>query len=53
MITTVSLVNIHHHTDLYSFLLVIRTFNIDSLSNFQMCSTVLLITVTMLYIAPP
>ena len=53
MITTVSLVNIHHHTDLYLFLLVIRTFNIDCLSNFQMCSTVLLITVTMLYIAPP
>ena len=48
-----SLVNIHHHRDLYLFLLVIRTFTIDSLSNFQMCSTVLLITVTMLYIASP
>ena len=46
-------VNVHHHRDLYLFLLVIRTFTIDSLSNFQMYSTVLLITVTMLYIASP
>ena len=49
MITTISLVNICPHTYLEIFLLVMSTFKICSFSNFQICKTVLLTTVTMLY----
>ena len=57
-ITTVSLVNIHHHTAIKSlFFLVMRTFKTYSLSNFQICSiincTVLLTIIAMLYIISP
>ena len=49
MLNTVSLVNIHPLTELKNNLfLVMRTFKIYSLSNFQICNTVLLTTVTML-----
>ena len=41
MITTVSLVNIYLHSYTVLFL-VMRTFNIYYLSNFQMCNTVLI-----------
>ena len=47
--TTVSLVNIHHHTQLQFFFLVVKTFQIYFLSSFQIYITVLTI-VTMLYI---
>ena len=40
MITTVSLVNICHHTYLQSFYLVVRTFKIYPHSNFEICNTV-------------
>ena len=53
MITTISLDNIHQHTYLQNFFLVMRTFKIYSLSNFQICNTVLLIIVAMLYITSP
>ena len=48
MITTISLVNIHHHS--HNFFLVMRTFKIYSLRNFQICNTVLLTIVILLYI---
>ena len=35
MITTISLGNIHHHTQLQIFVLVMRTFGMYSLGNFQ------------------
>ena len=44
-----SLVNIHHHTQLQFFFLVVKTFQIYFLSSFQIYITVLTI-VTMLYI---
>ena len=53
MITTISLVNIYHHTQLQDFFLVMRTFMISSLSDFQIPNTVLLTTVTMLFITSP
>ena len=52
MITSVSLVNIHHHTYLHIFLLLMETFKSCSLSNFQIYNTVLLTIVSMLYITP-
>ena len=52
MITTISLVNICHHTVII-FFPVMRSFKIYSLSNFQICNMVLLIIVTMLYITSP
>ena len=42
MINTLSLVNICHHG--YKFLSLMRTFKVYSLSNFQICSTELLIS---------
>ena len=48
MITTISQVIIHHYG--YNFFLVMRTFKIYSLSNFQIYNTVLLTIVIMLYI---
>ena len=47
MITTVSLVNIHHHI-VTVFFLVVRTFKIHSLSNSQIYNTELFVIVTML-----
>lgn len=44
MFTTISLVKIHHHTVI--FFLVIRTFTISSLSDFQIHDTILLTIVT-------
>lgn len=49
MIITMSLVNIHHYSYKICFL-VIRTFTIYSLCNFQIYNTLLLTLVTMLYI---
>lgn len=49
MITVLSFFNIHHYTELQSFFfLVMRSFKIYSLSNFQTDKTVLTIA-TMLY----
>lgn len=45
-----SLVNIHQHTGLQIVCLVMRTFKIGSLSNFQACNTILLTIVAMLYV---
>ena len=54
MITTVSLVNICHHTWLRKmFFLVMRIFKTYSLSYFQICNTILLIIVTVLYVISP
>ena len=53
MIITISLVNIHPLTQFTDLFLVMRTFKIYSLSNFQIYTTVLLTTVTMLYIVSP
>ena len=47
IIITISLVNIHHHTQLKLFFYM-WTWRLYSLSNFQICNTVLT-TVTMLY----
>ena len=52
MITTMSLVNIHHHRYRFFFLLK-RTFKIYSLSNFQVCNTELSTIVNMLYVTSP
>lgn len=49
---TISLVNIHHHTQSQNSFLVMRSFKTYSLSIFQTCSTVLLITVTVQYSIP-
>ena len=51
MITPISLVNIHQHTQLH-FFLVMKTFRISSLCNFQICSIVLLIIVTIICYIP-
>ena len=48
MITTINLVNICHHTELQKFLKFLRLLKC-TLSNFQICNTVLLFIVTMLY----
>ena len=55
MITTVRLVNLHHHTllNFFLFLLVLKTFKIYPLSNFQIFDTVLLTLVTKLYVPFP
>ena len=53
MITIISLVNICYHTELQFFFLVMRTFKIYSLSNFQLCNTISLTVVTMLYLTSP
>lgn len=43
MVTRISLINIHHHTQVQKlFSLVMRTLKIFSLSNLQICNTVLL-----------
>ena len=52
MITTISLVNIHHHT-VTRFFLMMRTFKIYFVSNFYIYDTVLLTVVTMLCITSP
>ena len=52
MITTI-LVNVGHPTQLQFFFLVIRTFKVHSLSNFQIYNTVLLTIITMLHIIAP
>ena len=53
MITTVSLVNIHHHTVMI-FIFAMRTFKIYSLSNFKIYNILVLITIfTVLYITSP
>ena len=49
IIITISLVNIHKHMDVSIFLMM-RTFKIYSMCNFQICNKVLLTIVTMLYI---
>ena len=48
MIAMINLVNIHHHTELHIFFLVVRTSKLYSLGNFQICNTVLLTIVTIL-----
>ena len=48
----ISLVNNHYHT-YTNFFLVMRTFKIYSLNNFQICNSVLLTIVIKLYIASP
>ena len=48
MITTISVVNIRHHTVKFLFL-AMKTFNSYSLSNFQVCNTVLLTSSVLLY----
>ena len=53
MIATISSVNIHYHIQLQFLFLVMRTFKIYSLSNFQICKTVCLTIVTILYITFP
>lgn len=53
MITTVSLVDIHPPHILIIFFLVMRTFKISSLNNFQIYITGLLTIVTMMYVIPP
>ena len=53
MIATIILVNISITLHNYRFLSVLTVFTIYSLSNFQMFGTVLLATITMLYIRPP
>ena len=54
IITTISLVNIHHYTKLQIFFFfVVRTFKIYSPSSFQIYSIVLLTIVTVLYITSP
>ena len=53
MITTVNLVNIHHHTYVNFFFLVMRGLKIYSLSNFQIYNIVLLTRVTLLYVTSP
>ena len=54
MNTTVNLANIHHHkhTD-FCFFLVITTFKMYFLSNFQICRTMFLTTIPVLYITSP
>ena len=49
MITTISLVSIHHHIVTHIFFLVMGTFKIYSLSNFLAYNTALYTTVTMLW----
>ena len=52
MITKLSPVNICRHTSLkksFSLFLMMRTFKIYSISNFQACNTLLLTIVTTLY----
>lgn len=44
LITTITLVNIHHQIELYIFF-VMRNFKIHSFSHFEKCKTVLLATV--------
>lgn len=51
MITTVVLLNTSHH--IVSFLCVVRTFKICSLSYIQVRSTARLTLVTVLYSTPP
>ena len=53
MITTLSLVKSQHHTVTEFCFLVMRTFQIYSLSNFKIYNTVLLPIVAMLYITSP
>ena len=50
MTTSASPVPVHHHTVTHVIFLVMRTFKICTLSNFQMCHTVLLTIVPILYI---
>lgn len=49
MTTTISLVTTHHLTELHIFFLVLGTFRIYSLGNFQIYITVLLTIVPILY----
>lgn len=51
MITIINSVGIHHLTVITFFL--VRTFKIDSLSNFPIYNRMLLTLVTMLYITSP
>ena len=53
MVITISLVNIHCHNSYKIIFLVMRTFKIYSLSNFQICNTVLLIVAVIIYIISP
>ena len=53
MIATVGLVDIHPPHILIIFFLVMRTFKISSLNNFQIYIRGLLTIVTMMYIIPP
>ena len=53
MITTMSLVNICHHTKLKHFFSCDENFLRFILNNFQICNTILLTIVTMLYITSP
>ena len=50
MIATVSLINICHHIQFQKLFLLMRAFKICSFNNIQICNTVLLTIVTMLYI---
>ena len=54
MITTIGLVNANHHAWLQkNCFLMMKTFKIYSLSNFQICNAVIITIVTMLYITFP
>lgn len=53
MINTIRLLNTTTTSHSYFYVCVVRTFKVYTLSNFQVYSTVLLTTVTMLYIWLP
>ena len=52
-ITTRSLVNIHHHTQLATFFFLWWGLLRSIVSNFQICNTILVTIITMLYITFP
>ena len=53
MIALISLVSIHQYTQLKTFFFMMKTIKICSFSNCQICNTVLLTIVTILYISSP
>lgn len=53
MMTTIALAGTYTMSHNYNFIFVVRTLNICALSNFQVCSIVLLSMITMPYISPP
>lgn len=53
MITTISLINTHHHTVTTFYFLLMRTFKIYSLSNLQIQTGALLVTTASRYMTSP